>query len=183
MLTVAVSSLTALMRRTFVPSAPATRRSFGVVPSALTNVTSARLALRTKMGLLASTLVLRLGDADHPLGVDIRLELGSLAELAEEELADRIIEGRAGQVGDDESQVPAIQLVFQVEHESGVARQARQVIDGDPSDARVGQPPDERTVAIAIVGAPAAVATGVADDLGRGAGGEGSAGGPLLSLR
>ena len=48
--TVAVSSLVQLMRSTFVPSAPAETRSLGVVPSAATNVTSAHLAVLTKIG-------------------------------------------------------------------------------------------------------------------------------------
>jgi hypothetical protein len=53
-----VSSVQAEMLKTLVPSVPADTRSLAVVPSALTNVTSAQFEVRTKIGAVLAAMVL-----------------------------------------------------------------------------------------------------------------------------
>lgn len=67
----------------------------------------------------------------HPLGVEVALELGGKAELPEHEASRRPVELGVRQVGHEERDLLALELVEQVEHEAGVAGQARQVVHDD----------------------------------------------------
>ncbi len=70
----------------------------------------------------------------HPLGVEIALELGGQAQLAEHEPPGGTVEVGAGHAGDQQRYLMALELVAQVEHQAGIAGEAGQVVDGDRRD-------------------------------------------------
>jgi len=84
----------------------------------------------------------------HPLGVEIALELGRDAQLPEHQSPRCPVERRVRQVRDEQGHVLAVELVAQVEHESGVASKARQVIDGDRCHVSAGHRRQQGLVAV-----------------------------------
>jgi hypothetical protein len=88
-------------------------------------------------------------DAGHPLRVEIPLELGGETQLAEQVAAGGPVELGTREVRDMERHVALLELVVQLEHEPGVAGQARQVVDDDRGDLTGGERPEESLVAVA----------------------------------
>jgi len=58
----------------------------------------------------------------HPLAVQIALQLGGEAQLAEQVASRGAVEAGAGQVGHQQRDLAPLQLVLQVEHQPRVAR-------------------------------------------------------------
>jgi len=69
------------------------------------------------------------------------------------------VEAGAGQVGDEQRHRSALQLVLQVEHQAGVAGEARQVVHGDGGDFAGGEGREECLVAISVSGEARVVST------------------------
>jgi hypothetical protein len=85
---------------------------------------------------------------DHPLRVEIPLQLGRETQLAEHVAAGRAVEHRSRQVGHDERDLVAVQLVLEVEHEPGVPSQPREVVHREACDFAGSERPQESLVAV-----------------------------------
>ena len=72
--------------------------------------------------------------ARHPLRVEVALELGRQAQLAEHEPPGGASKFAPGQARDEQRHLVSLELVAEVEHEPGVPGEARQVVDGDRGD-------------------------------------------------
>ena len=88
-------------------------------------------------------------EARHALGVEVALQLGGQAQLPVQVAAGGAVEAGAGQVGHQQRHLAALELVEQVEHQAGVAGQAREVVHGDRRHLARGQRPEEGLVAVA----------------------------------
>ena len=83
-------------------------------------------------------------DVGHPLGVEVALQLVGQAELPVHVAARGAVEVGPGRVGDEERHLSAVELVAQVEHELGVARQTQRSWTAMPATS-----PAARAVSIA----------------------------------
>jgi len=67
----------------------------------------------------------------HALGVEVALQLRGEAELPKQVAPGGPVELRAGQVGHEQWDLAALELVEQVEHQAGIAGETRQVVHDD----------------------------------------------------
>jgi len=109
-------------------------------------------------------------DARHALAVEFALQLSGETELAEHVTPGGPIEPGAGQVGHEQGHLATLELVVQVEHESGVAGEAGQVVDDDRRHLARRQRGNEGSIAAPCRGRTRLVPARVGDHPDRRAG-------------
>jgi len=100
----------------------------------------------------------------HALAVEVALQLGGQAQLPEQVAPGGPVEAGAGQVGHEQRDLAALQLMLQVEHQPGVAREPAEVVHGDAGHLACGHRAEEGLVAVARRAKARLVAARVGDD-------------------